>query len=162
MLGTSVPGLVLTPLTAADAPAYYALLDRNRDHLSRHGDHRDEAGGTPAWVAAHLSEPVPDRYGIRLGDRLVGRVDLTHVDPPRYGLGYWLAHDATGHGYATAACAAVLGHARASGATDVFAGVTRGNDRSVALLLRLGFRPIAELETHTRFHLPLGAGVRRA
>ncbi|MBW4721627.1 GNAT family N-acetyltransferase [Saccharothrix obliqua] len=156
-LATTTPGLALVELTAADAAAYYAVLDRNRDHLGRHGDYRDEVAATPEWVAEHLARPVPDRFGIRLRGRLVGRVDLVHVDPPRYGLGYWLDRAATGRGHATAACAAVIGHARAAGATDVFAGVTRGNDRSAAVLRRLGFRPVAELPTHTRFHLPLGA-----
>lgn len=155
-LTTSVPGLVLTGLTTADAPAYYAVLDRNRRHLNRHGDHRNEADATPSWVTDHLAVPAPDRYGIRLDDKLIGRVDLGHVDPPGYVLGYWLSEDATGHGYATAACRAVIQHARTfHHATDIFAGVTHGNHRSAAVLGRLGFRPITEFETYTRFHLPL-------
>lgn len=36
--------------------------------------------------------------------------------------------------------------------TDIFAGVTHGNHRSVNLLQRLGFRAVAEFETYTRFH----------
>ena len=45
------------------------------------------------------------------------------VDPPRFGLGYWLAVDVTGCGVATAAVWALLEHAPAGlGATDVFAG----------------------------------------
>jgi ribosomal-protein-serine acetyltransferase len=155
-LSTSVPGLVLVELTAADAPEYYAVLDRNRDHLNRYGDHRNEADATLSWVTDHLAVPAPDRYGIRLDDRLIGRIDLAHADPPRYGLGYWLSEAATGHGYTTAACTAVIQHARTSrDATDIFAGVTHGNHRSVAVLERLGFRPVTDFETHTRFHLPL-------
>ncbi|WP_447004189.1 GNAT family N-acetyltransferase [Saccharothrix isguenensis] len=158
-----MPGLVLTALTAADAESYYAVLDRNRDHLNRHGDHVNEAHATLAWVTDHLARPGPDWYGIRLEDRLVGRVDLAHAAPPGYGLGYWLSHDATGHGYATAACTAIVRHARTfHGATDIFAGVTHGNHRSVALLGRLGFRPITEFETYTRFHLPLNPPPQRA
>jgi hypothetical protein len=44
-----VPGLVLNELTVADAATYYALLDRDREHLSRYGDYRDEATAAPRW-----------------------------------------------------------------------------------------------------------------
>lgn len=156
-LSTAMPGLILRELTVADAGTYYRVLDRNRAHLSRHGDYQDEADATLEWATDHLSRPVPDRYGIWLGHRLIGRADLVHAAPPRYGLGYWLSHDATGHGYATTACATLVDHARSRhGATDIFAGVTHGNQPSVALLQRLGFRSIADFDTYTRFHLPLG------
>ena len=119
-------GLVLEPLTVADSAAYYAVLDRNRAHLGRHGDYQAEATATPEWVTAHLAQEVPDRFGIRLGDDLIGRVDLVHAAPPRYGLGYWLTLDATGRGHATLTCAAVIDYAR----TERDAGhVRRGDPR---------------------------------
>ncbi|HEX4225593.1 MAG TPA: GNAT family N-acetyltransferase, partial [Pseudonocardiaceae bacterium] len=155
-MSTSIPGLTLDELTVADADAYYALLDLNRQHLSQRGDYQDEARATPEWTTAHLTQPAPDRFGIRLRNELVGRVDLVHAAPPRYGLGYWLSHDATGHGYATAACAAIIEHARtAYEATDIFAGVTHGNDPGIAVLRRLDFQPITRFDHYTRFHLPL-------
>lgn len=152
-LTTPVVGLVLQELTVAYARTYYSVLDRNRAHLSRHGDYQDEANATEAWVAEHLTHPAPDRFGIWLDEHLVGRVDLVHAAPPRYGLGYWLSKEATGHGYATTACATLIDYAQSQrGATDIFAGVTHGNHRSVALLQRLGFQPIADFDTYTRFH----------
>ncbi|MGA4843883.1 GNAT family N-acetyltransferase [Streptomyces sp. G45] len=157
-LTTAVPDLTLTALTPADADAYYALLDRNRTHLSRLGDYQEERDATEAWVRDHLSrDPAPDlRYGIRLRGRLIGRADLIAVDPPRYGTGYWLDEAHVGAGYATAACTALYRHAAdALGATDVFAGVTHGNTRSVALLTRLGFEQVADFADYTRFHLSL-------
>ena len=155
-LSTSMPGLTLNKLTVADAPAYYAVLDRNRDHLSRYGDYQDEANATPAWAVDHLAQSASDRFGIWQNHLLIGRVDLVHAAPPQYGLGYWISHDAARHGYATAACAAVLRHAYTShDATDIFAGVSHGNIPSIAVLRRLGFRPITRLGHHTRFHLPL-------
>jgi RimJ/RimL family protein N-acetyltransferase len=155
-LDTENPALVLKELTVADARTYHRLLDRNRAHLSRYGDYQDEADATPAWTAGHLSRPAPDRFGIWLDHRLIGRVDLVHTGPPRYGLGYWLSHDAVGRGYATTACSALIDYARTRrGATDIFAGVTHGNCRSVALLRRLGFQPVAGFDTYTRFHLGL-------
>jgi RimJ/RimL family protein N-acetyltransferase len=159
-LSTAMPGLVLRELTVADAPAYYRVLDRNRDHLSRYGDYQDEANATPAWATDHLNHPTPDRFGIWLDHHLIGRVDLVHAAPPRYGLGYWLSQHATGHGYATTACAALIDHARSHyGATDIFAGVTHGNHHSVALLQRLGFQPVTDFDTYTRFHLRLDPAI---
>lgn len=147
--------LNLRPLTRADAAEYHALLQRNAAHLTRHGNYREDVAATPEEVTAQLAEPAPLRFGIVLGERLIGRVDLIPVDPPRYGLGYWIAEDAAGHGYATRAVASVLRHARTLAATDVFAGVTHGNDRSVALLRRLGFTTVASFDSYDRFHLAL-------
>lgn len=41
--------------------------------------------------------------------------------------------------------------------TDVFAGVSHGNERSVALLHRLDFAVVADFDTYRRFHRALGA-----
>lgn len=155
-LDTVNEGLVLKELTVADARTYYRILDRNRAHLSRYGDYQDEANATPAWATDHLGRPAPDRFGIWLDHHLIGRVDLVHAAPPRHGLGYWLSHDAVGRGHATTACSTLIDYARTRyGATDIFAGVTHGNHRSVALLQRLGFQPVADFDTYTRFHLGL-------
>src|SRR5690349_12991432 len=100
-LDTVNAALVLKELTVGDARTYYRVLDRNRAHLSHYGDYQDEANATPAWATDHLSRPAPDRFGIWLDHHLIGRVDLVHAAPPRYGLGYWLSHDAVGRGHAT-------------------------------------------------------------
>lgn len=158
-LPTSIPGLVLRTLTPGDAAAYYTLIDRNRDHLGQFGDYQDEKHATPAWVNRHLTETsgtAGHRYGIWLGHEIIGRVDLNPVAPPRYTLGYWLSHEHTGHGYATAACRTLVDYGRTTlAATRIFAGVTYGNRRSIAVLERLGFTPIADLDTYTRFCLQL-------
>ncbi|WP_246338167.1 MULTISPECIES: GNAT family N-acetyltransferase [Streptomyces] len=106
-LPTLVPGLALRELTVKDADAYYKLLDNNRRHLTRLGDYQAEGNATSAWVREHLStDPGQSlRYGIRLKGELIGRVDLTAADPPRYGTGYWLGEAYVGKGYAMAACA---------------------------------------------------------
>lgn len=160
-LRTARPGLVLVGLSEDDADAYYELLDRNREHLSRLGDYQEEKDATPEWVAAHL-RLVHDgslRLGVHLAGRLIGRVDLVAVDPPKYALGYWLDHCHLRQGIATVACSAVIDYARETvAATELFAGVTHGNDASVALLGRLGFRPVVAFERYTRFHLPVNQG----
>jgi RimJ/RimL family protein N-acetyltransferase len=78
---------------------------------------------------------------------------LVPVDPPRYGCGFWLAEPATGQGVASAAVGALVEYAaRELAASDVFAGVTHGNSRSVAVLERSGFRRSDHFDTYDRFH----------
>ncbi|MBL7494871.1 GNAT family N-acetyltransferase, partial [Frankia sp. CNm7] len=133
-LPTSMPGLALRALTSADAEVYYALIDRNRDHLAEFGDYQDEKRATLEWVENHLAEgsgSIHYRYGIFLDCKIIGRVDLNPVAPPHYVLGYWLSRECFGHGYVTAACRTLINHGRtALAATMIFAGVTHGNHKS--------------------------------
>ncbi|MFC7994590.1 GNAT family N-acetyltransferase [Streptomyces rochei] len=157
-LATDVAGLTLRVLDAEQADVYYALIDRNREHLTQHGDYQALAASDYETARAELlNDPHPSlRCGIVLHGALVGRVDLVAVNPPKYGLGYWLDHDATGHGYATAACRVLIEYgATELGATDVFAGVTHGNGKSGAVLTRLGFDVADVFETYTRYHRSL-------
>ncbi|MFI8320698.1 GNAT family N-acetyltransferase [Streptomyces sp. NPDC085529] len=159
-LETSISPLTLCALTAERAAEYHALIDRNRDHLTQHGDYQELAASD--YKTAHaelLNDPSPSlRCGVLLHGTLIGRVDLVAVDPPKYGLGYWLDHEATGQGYATAACRALIEYGAAVlGATDVFAGVTHGNSKSSTVLTRLGFQVAEVFETYTRYHRALGA-----
>ena len=158
-LSTAMDGVVLRELTPDHIEPYWALLDRNRDHLTRLGDYQDLAGITLEQAWAGLVEPTDlnTRFGLWRDGALIGRVDLIPVNPPNYVLGYWLDAGATGHGYATEGCRAALAFARSRLAAEVvWAGVTPGNDRSVAVLDRLGFERVADLEKHTRYRLVLG------
>jgi len=155
VLATADDSLELREFGPADVAEYHALVQRNAAHLTRLGDYRDEVASSTTDVAYRFAErtEVPVRFGVYLQQRLVGRVDLVPVEPPRYGLGYWLSEDVTGRGHATAAVAALLRYAGEElGATDVFAGVTRGNVRSEAVLQRLGFRVVANFDSYRRFH----------
>ncbi|NLK08241.1 MAG: GNAT family N-acetyltransferase, partial [Firmicutes bacterium] len=59
----------------------------------------------------------------------------------------------TGSGYVTAACRSLMSYGKNKlGAVDFWAGVTHGNDKSTAVLERLGFKVVERLEKHTRFH----------
>ena len=159
-LPTSLPGLTLSELGASDADRYYALLDVNRDHLGGFGDYQPEVHATRTWVTAYFAAPPDEnvRFGMFLDGKLIGRVDLDPVDPPRYSIGYWLSADQTGRGYATVACRAALDYCRdVLAGSHVFAGVTHGNAKSAAVLVRLGFTKVAEFETYDRYHLALQA-----
>jgi RimJ/RimL family protein N-acetyltransferase len=155
---TDLPELGLRELTADDSDAYYELVNRNRDHLRRHGDFARESNATRDWVIAYFADP-PDhniRFGIWLGSELIGQVDLNSVNPLHYAIGYWLSGDRTGRGHMTRACRAAISYGRdALGATDMFAGVTHGNEESVAVLQRLGFARVASFERYDRYQLAL-------
>lgn len=155
---TDLPDLNLVELTLDDARAYYCLVDRNRDHLTQHGDYLDLKEATMESVIDHLSDPADKnaKFGIWLNDMLIGRADLSPRVPGHLVIGYWLGGEYTGNGYATMACKALIQHGQDRlGATDIFAGVTKGNTASEALLGRLGFERIEDKDTYTLFRLTL-------
>ena len=124
----------------------------------QHGNWKDLGEATPASVHADLVhlEDLDTYFGIWLDEQLIGRVDLNPRDEGNVVLAYCLGSEFTGKGYATAACQALIAYGRAElGATTIWAGVTKGNTRSEALLARLGFQAIADRGAYTRFKLPL-------
>jgi ribosomal-protein-serine acetyltransferase len=145
-------------LSPDDADAYYELVDRNRTHLTQQGDWTDLGDATPESVQASLSN-VDDRnaqFGNWLEGRLIGRTDLNAQTPGNFVLSYWLGGEFTSKGYATAACMALIEYGKAElGAKNIYAGVTKGNTKSEALLGRLGFHAVEDRGTYTRFRLSL-------
>ena len=159
-LPTDVPGLVLRRLSEHDAKVYYDLIDRNRDHLTAHGDYQEMRHATLQSVLHDLAGPPEDNiaFGVRLGDSLIGRVDLVPREAGNFVLGFWLDQEHTGHGYATAACTTLIEFGRSVlQATDIWAGVTKGNVPSESVLERLGFERVGDMGSYTRFHRSLGA-----
>jgi len=91
----------------------------------------------------------------RTDDRLIGDVYLGRMasDPRQAELGYTFAAEHHGHGYATEAVRAVLGYAfDALGLHRVVAIVDCANERSVALLERLGLRREGHFLQHYLHH----------
>ncbi|ONI76941.1 hypothetical protein ALI144C_32995 [Actinosynnema sp. ALI-1.44] len=157
-LVTADPRLRLRTLEMADVDDYWRLVERNRDHLGRHGDYAELRAADHEMIRAGFAHPLDGEFafGIRVAGDLVGEMVLNPVDPPRYSLGYWLDEKATGNGYVTNAGRALVRWARENTAiTDVYAGVTFGNRSSVAVLDRLGFTKVSDLDTYTRFRLTL-------
>ena len=151
---TDLTGLRLIRLRRDHAAALYNLIDRNRGHLTQHGDYQDLGQATPDSVVESLTNPIDQniKYGIWLNDDLIGRVDLSPRDAGTFVIGYWLGSDFTGHGYATLACRSLINDAiQQQLATTIYAGVTKGNVKSEALLSRLGFTMIEDRGTYTLF-----------
>jgi ribosomal-protein-serine acetyltransferase len=148
----------LVAISPDDADVYYALVDCNRRHLTQHGDWTDLGEATPESVRESLHTPdgPTTQFGIWLDGQLIGRADLNPRTPGNFVLGYWLGSQFTGKGYAKAACKALIAYGKAElGATTIYAGVTKGNTRSEAVLSRLGFQAVADRGTYTRYMLPL-------
>ncbi len=89
-IAITMPDLRLIELTPDDAPAYHDLVERNRDHLTQHGDYSTLGEATPASVVASLRDERDRnaRFGIWLGVRLIGRADLSPRTPEHFVLGY--------------------------------------------------------------------------
>ncbi|MFC0680057.1 GNAT family N-acetyltransferase [Lysobacter korlensis] len=152
-LATSLPGVTIRRLVPADAGVLLALVQKNRAHLTRHGDFAELVDRDLDATTQHLETSPEHAFGVFTEGSLVGAVSLIPVEPPRYGCGFWLAERASGLGIASAAIRTLLDYARRElSASDVFAGVTHGNVESVAVLERTGFRRIDHFETYTRFH----------
>src|SRR6185503_9147497 len=97
-----------------DVRVYHDLVQANQEHLERHDGWQGEIEATLDHLVARFTEKSPGdvRFGLRLRESLIGQVTLVRFEPPRWGLGYWLAHRMTGRGYMTASLRAVLEHAR--------------------------------------------------
>jgi ribosomal-protein-serine acetyltransferase len=158
-LDTEIEGLVLRSLGIADVDRYVGLVARNRGHLTSHGDFEDLVRSSVNDLGDELRQDPPGRFGVWLDEELIGRVDLVPKDGTNAVLGYWLDRNRLGSGFATAACRELLRYgASEMGVTDVWAGVTHGNERSVAVLERLGFNGVSDMGAYTRFHRRLALG----
>lgn len=151
---TSFPHLRLVELAVEDADAYFALVRSSLDHLIQHGDYLSMESETIDSFVAEFAEPEESnlRMGIWLDETLIGRADLIPKAPGKCVIGYWLGAAFTGHGYATEACRTLIDYGRIPLAIDdVYAGVTKGNTASEALLRRLGFQLIADMSAYNWF-----------
>ena len=140
-LSTDEPFLLLRELTLSQAGEYYALIDRNRGHLTQFGNYRDEGKATLKWVQATLARPARGmRFGIWVDGELVGQAELAQKERSGFALAYWLGREHMGQGVMAKALCRLMQHARERfGATAFFAGVTHGNVKSAAVLRKLGY-----------------------
>src|SRR4051794_18505887 len=113
---------------------------------------------TPEQSAASMARfrtGLEDRgwgwWAVAAGGRFVGMAGLDPVDEqvPFDGveIGWRLAREAWGHGYATEAARAVLAYGFAElGRAEIVAITATGNVRSQAVMRRLGMTPVPELD----------------
>lgn len=139
------PRLVLRPFQPRDLDAYAAMCaDAEVMRFIGPGGAVDRGG---AWrqMALFLGHWQLRGHGMwalerREDGRLVGRAGFLHPEGwPGFELGWLLARDAWGHGYAFEAAAAALAFAHDElGRRDVISLIRPGNDRSARLAAKLG------------------------
>jgi ribosomal-protein-alanine N-acetyltransferase len=145
-------GYVMRALTLDDSPALAAAYERNKEHLApweprrspefftEHGQRIDieakiasaSAGQQDPWVIWHA-------------EQIVGRVNLTNITRGVFqsaSLGFWVDHQHTGLGIATAAVQFAIQRATAIGLHRLEAGTLVHNEASQRVLLRSGFAEI--------------------
>jgi aminoglycoside 6'-N-acetyltransferase len=136
--------LVIRRFTAADAPALAAY--RSDPQVARFQSWEtpygvDEAAAFIAGMAEHPGTPGEWFQLAVTAGTLIGDVALFTDHDPRLGrIGFTLAREAHGRGYATEAVRAVLDYAFGRRAHRIAADCDARNARSAALLERVGMR----------------------
>jgi len=137
--------LTLRPFATADLDAYAAMCADAE--VMRHIGDGGPVGRDVAWrqMAFFLGHWPLRGYGmwaieLRASGRLIGRAGFINPEGwPGLELGWLLARDAWGQGYATEACRAALESGRNQfGAQEIISLIRPANVRSVAVAQRLG------------------------
>ena len=115
-------------------------------------DHaRDFAGKAQDARLPHFFVTLPNAAE---PGRIIGSVGLGHDENGEVQLGYWIARDHWGRGYATEAARAVLRLARVLGHRRLVANHFADNPASGRVLRKVGFKPTGRIEP--RFSLARG------
>ena len=159
------PDSELRLLEPRHAPAFYALVEANRDHLAPWVHSPANLHGvleTETKLAANMQAFANGRAipaGLWHAGALVGEVQLFAINPVEGSseLGYWIARDAEGRGLVTRACHALIGVAFDElGLHRVEIRCMAENARSRRVPERLGFQREGLLRSaqrqHGRFH----------
>ena len=139
--------LRLRALTPDDAVAFARHAAADREHLGAHlpwAAPASEPAGARAWLEGYATgkDGRVVVAGAFDGDEIVGGALLLHHDPDvaSIELGCWAVAAVEGRGVARAACAALIGFARADlGVERLVWRATTANPRSRLLAERLGF-----------------------
>ena len=139
--------VLLRALQAVDFDALWAVIKSNLSHLHQYmvwsRTTHEEAYRT--WLVQSVQAFPEGRafgYGVWIGDRVVGVVELHNPGIPRaWAIGYWISGAETGRGYATIAAGAVTDAALQLPAIDrVFLYCDVANRASAGVAKNLGFR----------------------
>lgn len=154
-LTTEKAGVHLLLLSEQDAQTEYDLIQANATFLTHNGDFVELVGKSAKEIAQDIASGKEILFGIYLNSVMIGNASLIPQNTPGiFVVSYWLAEIATGHGYATTACRVLLKYAKEKlGAKEFYAGVTKRNAGSAALLERLGFQFVEDKGTYNRYRL---------
>lgn len=146
--------LTLRPFTLADAPAVQELAGAYEVALNTLTiPHPYPEGGAEQWIGGHQEEFDNDRsvhFAIDDG-RVAGVMSLMLREDQKAELGYWIAVQAWGRGYATEAGEAVLRYGfEERGLVRVYASYFARNPASARVMQKLGMVYEGTLRRHVR------------
>ena len=147
-IATSDPQIILRPVTADDAPALFAVIERNRPRLAEWLPWATP-DQTEEQLRQFLAERAEENHSrtalttlIMVEGQIAGSIAMHLFDLFRRStsIGYWLAEANQGRGVATTACRALIAEAfRNYNLHRIEIRCATGNARSAAIPLRLGF-----------------------
>jgi ribosomal-protein-alanine N-acetyltransferase len=153
--------LTLRPLQNGDADDVYRIM--SDEEVMAHWDTAEiqDPDVVTAIVAARVAEVEAGRafyWAMTHDGFMVGLCDLSEIERRhrRAEIGFILGRDAWGRGFGLEAMRAVVTHAASLGLKRLTARTHVGNERSEAILQKLGFEP----EGYLRGHIQRG-GERR-
>ena len=103
-----------------------------------------------AFIADHVDDPRV--RAIVFEGNPVGIVSLGATRGPSMEFGYWVAEPAWGQGIMSEAAAAMLDWHWAHSTRPLISGWIEGNDRSAAILRKLGFEPVGKAQRWAQWH----------
>lgn len=155
IIPTKRNGVVLKQLIPADAKPYFMLVDRDRPHLSQHGDKTASKYPDEASVLRSITyprNPKKIRFGIWDGDTFVGMVGLTPLGKGVCETGGWTGSGFCRHGYASVTRNALANYAiKRLGYKRVIAKAHPDNVASREMLLKAGYRHVRCTKTSCYF-----------
>ncbi|MDO8619586.1 MAG: GNAT family N-acetyltransferase [Candidatus Daviesbacteria bacterium] len=138
--------VILRQFAIADAEEIFKLIDRNREHLSQHGEDTAEKYPDLESVRESILQPAdPKRLRFAIRDRqgiFLGGINLTpdKDNPQRGEVGYYLGSEATGKGYVTRAMELLSNYAfNTLQYLELYCLVAETNTPSIRVMQRAGF-----------------------
>lgn len=139
--------VTLKQFVSEDAREMFDLIDRNRDQLSQFGDETSSKYPTYESALVSITHPRnPNRLRFAIRDAqgvMVGSINLTPTEdnPQRGEIGYWMGKESEGKGYMGRAVEALTDYGFFTlGYQTIFGEVVVGNDKSVNVLSRAGYK----------------------
>lgn len=164
--------VALKRLTLDDAEELFALIDRNRAHLSQFGERTSAKYPTISSLVEsirHPPDPVKLRMCIQASGEIVGSINLmpyhsamtpycrAHIppfdaDPPFIAeIGYYLGAEHGGRGYMSQAVGVLTSYAFQYGFDELFATIHPENIPSIRVVERNGYRETLALSDKKTF-----------
>ena len=150
--------IVLRQFTPQDSEEIFALIDRNRDHLSQFGE--DTASKYPTLETIqesieHPKNPKRLRFAIRNKQgQFVGSINITpdEKNPESAEVGYYLGSEFQKRGYAGRAVESLTVYGfNVLGYKTIYGDVSHENTASINVLLRAGFKEAGRHGEKIRF-----------